>query len=495
MEIAYPSALLTFLLYISILVAVSVYSARAMARTKLEKYVDEFYTAGRGLGALIIAFMIAAGLCSAGTFLGGPGLLWQLGLGWGMVVMAQVFMNFYVLGEFGKKIGIIARRINARSFVDILRYRYENNNIIVIGTVLAMLIFLSAYASAQFVGGARLIETITGFPYSWGLLLYAGIVIVYTTFGGLRGAAMAILVQGIVMTVATIILMIFGISHAGGIEEMFHTMAARSPDFIAPTGSAHLSLAYIASLWVVFGLVISALPHGIMGAMVYKSTKALKRAIIIGGALVILWSFGLTLLCGIAGTTINPELEVLDHNLPFLAFESLPPAFAGLVLAGIGGAIQSTVGMMLIVISGALVNDVYKRYIKPEAAPATMKMVTGVTTGIIGIIVFAIAFTAPPALETIIIFAIGGLASAFFFPLLGLYWPRANQYGAVVSMCGGMAFYIISKQFVPSLTLGMDPIVMSLLLSGALMVGVSKMTPKPSKEVLNVFWGRYPKEG
>ncbi|GAI64835.1 unnamed protein product, partial [marine sediment metagenome] len=68
-------------------------------------------------GGVIIAFMIAAGLCSAGTFIGGPGLIWKLGLAFALVGMAQLFMNLYVLGTFGAKIAIISRRVNARSLV------------------------------------------------------------------------------------------------------------------------------------------------------------------------------------------------------------------------------------------------------------------------------------------------------------------------------------------------------------------------------------------
>jgi len=479
-----------FLAFLAILAGITIYTGRKMAGVKVAKYVEEFYTAGRGLGAVVIAMMIAAGLCSAGTFLGGPGLVWQLGAAFALIGVAQVFMNFYVLGEFGKKVGIIARRINAHSFVDIFMYRYEKNKAVVIGVVIAIVLFLGAYASAQFVGGARILETVTGFPYFWGLLLYGGIVVLYTTFGGLRGTALAVLVQGSVMTLATFILMFVGVHRVGGIGAAFNAILAESPDWITPAGAAHLNLAYIASLWVTFGLVISVIPHGFMSALVYKSTKALHRAIIIGGVLVLLWTIGLTIVAGVAGRALNPSLAVPDYNLPYLAFASLPPALAGLVLAGVAGAIQSTVGVMLIVISSSLVKNVYSTYIKPDASAALMKKVTMGTTAGVGIVVFGTAFAAPPALEMIIIFAIGGLGSAFFAPILGLYWPRGNQYGAVAAILGGMAYYIVGKSFITSIALGMDPIVMSISVSIVLMVVVSLLTPKPSKETLQLFWGK-----
>jgi len=329
----------------------------------------------------------------------------------------------------------------------------------------------------------------TGFPYFWGLLLYGGIVILYTTFGGLRGTALAVLVQGCVMTLATFILIIAAVAYTGGVQNMFATIVARTPAFITPAGTANLSLPYIASLWVTFGLVIAVLPHGFMSVMVYKSTKALHRAILLGGALVILWTIGLTIMVGIAGRAAQPDLLVPDHNLPYLAFASMHPALAGVVLAGVAGAIQSTVGVMLLVISSSLVKNVYSAYLKPKSSPEHMRTVTRVVTAVVGIVVFATALAAPPALELIIIFAIGGIASAFFAPLMGLYWPRGTQWGAVAAIFGGMIYYVLGKQVVPSIALGMDPIAMSVLTSIVLMVVVSLLTRKPSKETIQIFWG------
>jgi chromate transport protein ChrA len=60
---------------------------------------------------------------------------------------------------------------------------------------------------------------------------------------------------------------------------------------------------------------------------------------------------------------------------------------------------------------------------------------------------------------------------------------------AAAAMVGGMAYYILAKQ-VPQLTLGMDPIVMAIIVSATLMIFVSLETKKPSKETLQVFFGR-----
>ena len=53
----------------------------------------------------------------------------------------------------------------------------------------------------------------------------------------------------------------------------------------------------------------------------------------------------------------------------FFIMTVLPPWLAGLAVAGVAGAIQSTVGAMIIIISSAIVKDAYRVYINPKAEP------------------------------------------------------------------------------------------------------------------------------
>ena len=84
-------------------------------------------------------------------------------------------------------------------------------------------------------------------------------------------------------------------------------------------------------------------PHAVIGCMSYNSTRKMNTAIKIGVVLVAVWSLSLSLL---AGTIRNafPDLAVSDYALPTLAVAALPHWGAGLTLAGVVGALQSTVG-------------------------------------------------------------------------------------------------------------------------------------------------------
>jgi len=167
----------TFFVYTAGMLLIGWLAKKNMDRVAINKYIDEFYTGGRGMGAIVVAMMIAAGLCSAGTFLGGPGLGYKLGATWVVVAGAQNFMTFIVLGEVGKKIGIVARRIGAQSIFGLLLHRYNRNKLIGIFGVVSIVCFMGSYVVAQIVGGARLFETMTGMSYELGLVLFSGVVL------------------------------------------------------------------------------------------------------------------------------------------------------------------------------------------------------------------------------------------------------------------------------------------------------------------------------
>jgi sodium/pantothenate symporter len=55
---------------------------------------------------------------SASNFIGGPGIAYQMGLGWGLLSVIQVVTGYFVLTTLGKKFAIVARKMNAVTLVD-----------------------------------------------------------------------------------------------------------------------------------------------------------------------------------------------------------------------------------------------------------------------------------------------------------------------------------------------------------------------------------------
>src|SRR5699024_9147715 len=104
---------------------------------------------------------------------------------------------------------------NAVTLTDFLKERY-NSNLVVIGSAIGIVIFMTAYMVAQFVGGAIILEAVTGFPYEAGLILFGVILVIYTTVGGFMAVALTDAIQGLVMILGGVILWIVFFNTTGG---------------------------------------------------------------------------------------------------------------------------------------------------------------------------------------------------------------------------------------------------------------------------------------
>lgn len=482
-------AIVSFLLYTAILAAIGIWSYKIVEKVPISKYEEEFYAAGRGLGGIVVALIIAGGLASAGTFIAGPGMCYAFGYSWVLIGNFQIFMNLLLLAPIGIVVGIVARRVNAVTYLDIFKARYQNKTIIVILAVLVT-VFLLPYMSTQFVGAARVISQMTGLGYFVSLALGSSVVMIYCVLGGMRGTSIAILLQGIVITVGCILLFIGTVKFAGGFQRSTEILAAQDINLLSPTMGGAFSPAFAFSIACMTGFFIVGMPHAMLGALAYKNTRALKRGIWMGAIIVFIWTF-LLCMAGVIGRAIIPDLAVADEIAPWLAMNVMPDALGGVVLAGIVAGIQTTVAAMAIIITSSIAKNLIKE-LKPDISSEKVKLVSRLTMGGCLAIATGLALLQPPLIQWIIFFSIGGLEAATFGPiLLGMFWKKGNKWGALASISWGMISYAVGMGINSQQGLwGTHPSFVSIVTATIVYVVVSLLTSKPSGEIVRTFWGK-----
>ncbi|CAM3384989.1 sodium/pantothenate symporter [Aeromicrobium ponti] len=465
------------LIFLVIIFLIGFWSSRQMQSGN--SFLQDYFLGGRQLGGFILAMTMIATYGSASSFIGGPGVAYTQGLGWVLLAMSQVVTGYFVLMVLGKKFAITARKYNAVTLIDFLKERY-NSKWVVWLSALSIIIFLFSAMAAQWVGGARLIESLTGLSYISALFIFAASVMVYVVIGGFRAVAVTDAVQGAIMFIGTLILLIAVIVAGGGISNIISDLSAENPNLITPYGfDGGLTPLYVSSFWILVGVGVVGLPQVAVRAMSYKNAKAMHRAIIIGTVVVGSIMLGMHLI-GVFARPILPGIEVGDKVMPMIAMEVLPPWLAGIVLAAPMAAIMSTVDSLLLLVSSAIVKDVYINYIKPDASENTIKKMSFSVTALLGVLVFLMALSPPDLLIWLNLFSFGGLEAAFIWPVvLGLYWRKGNKFGAVASMLTGTGSYILFHTFYPN-ALGMNTVVLPIVLSLLTYVAVSLFTEKPS---------------
>lgn len=412
-------------------------------------FLSEYYVGSRSMSGFVLAMTTAATYVGASSFIGGPGAAYKFGLGWVLLAMIQVPAVLLALGALGKKFALLARKYNAVTINDMLMARYQNKFVVWISS-LALLLSFFAMMTVQFIGAGRLLETTLGVPYQTAVLVFAVTVGIYTFIGGFRAVVLTDTIQGLVMLLGTGLLLGGVIYAAGGIEQAMATLEAINPQLTQPHGidARPLDFTFMASFWVLvcFGLI--GLPQLAVRSMAYKDSRSLHKALVIGTLVVSLLMFGMHL-AGVLGRAVIPDLKIPDQVIPTLMIQVLPPMVAGIFLAAPMAAIMSSIDSLLIQSSSTLIKDLYLA-VKPQAInnEAKLKRFSTLTTLVFAVLLVFAALNPPEMLIWLNLLSLGGLEATFLWVIIfGLYWKNANATGAISSMVGGLASYVIFTTF------------------------------------------------
>ncbi|WP_411843793.1 sodium/pantothenate symporter [Salinicoccus sp. HZC-1] len=478
--------LIVIIIYLLATLLVGAYFHKYLRKSE-SNFDEEFFVGGRSLGPLVLAFTMVASTASAGTFIGATGVGYEQGFSWPLVIASQTAMGVYILGILGKKFAIIARRIGAVTITDFLKARYESN-VVIIFSLLGILIFISAYMIAQFAGGARILEAVTGFPYQWGLLIFGSVVVLLTLFGGYRGVAITDAIQGVAMIIGGILVWIIIMVKTDGFRAIVSQLAVEHPEMVTLPGASGTTPSLLFSYFLLFGIAMLGLPHAAVRGMTFKDSKSMHKGMVYAIIIMGLFSVGFASI-GPMVRILVPDIEVPDLALVTLIVELVPGWLAGILLAAPLAAIISTVDSMLLVTSSTIVKDLFLNYVNPKASERTIKRLSYFSTLFIGTAVVLITLTPPDLIQFVVIFAIGGLEATLFSVIVfGLYWKRANKWGAIFSMAIGFISYVVATMLFEN-PFGMHPIAISLFLNIASMVVVSYFTERPDNRIINTFWG------
>jgi len=128
----------------------------------------------------------------------------------------------------------------------------------------------------------------------------------------------------------------------------------------------------------------------------------------------------------------------------------LPYVVSGMVAAGGLAAALSTADGLLLTIANALSHDLYYKVIDPNASTARRVMVSKI---LLLVVALAAAYVAAqkPADILFLVSAAFSFAAAAFFPALtlGIFWKRANKWGASLGMVAGLGitfYYMVTTQ-------------------------------------------------
>jgi SSS family solute:Na+ symporter len=450
-------------------------------RKRARKSSSEFFLAGRNVSGILLFFTMAATNFSAFTVFGFSGAGYRIGyafypvMGFGTGFMA---LALYIVGS---RILALSKQRGYVTPSDFIEDRYQSPVLKILVSAI-MIIFTLPYISLQAIASGKSLNSLIGIPYLSGALLITVFVVLYVAMGGLRSIVWTDLIQGIMMIVFILAAFLIISGKSGGFASTNEAVFAKKPELFSRPGSdGAMGMGIWFGYMFLWFVSVPMAPQIFQRYMVAKNQQSFKATIILY-PIITTFLFFLTVSIGVMGHLAFPDLPASqsDTIFPLLLARYAGGFLSTLLLTGSLAALMSTMDSQLLSLTSMITLDFLK--IKKKQV-----FKERIIIGILGLTGFLIAINPP---QTIL-----GFISATTFRGLsvlaptvvgGLYWRRANRYGALASIIVGEAI-VFANYFKLVSFPGIRPVVPIVCITAIVFVIVSLVTRRNGENTEIVF--------
>ena len=431
---------ISFLLSLAIFLIIGMSSLLKSRNTQ-----EDYLVAGKSIPAWLAGLSAVATNNSGFMFIGMIGLTYATGLSsiWLMIgwVVGDLLASFYIL----RPLHAASRSKKIHSYGGLLSHWNGDNNFHLrrlIGVLTVM--FLSIYAAAQLKAGSKATEVLMDWEPSWGILIGAIIVLLYSAAGGLRASIWTDAAQSLVMLIGMAMLIVGGFELAGGWDAALIKMANVNVHYLAwfpDTDTLGIFLFILG--WLFGGIAVFGQPHIVVRFICLDNAKDINRMRCYYYGWFTLF-YGATIAVGLLSRIAFPEQAGFDAELalPTMAMRVLPEPLVGLVLAALFAATLSTADSLILSCSASVTRDFTKR-------PGMLHSLWAakLTTASVLSIAVIIALTGAESVFALVLDAWGLLGSAFTpLVLLLALGKRVHQTLAISMIVIGVASFLLWQQ-------------------------------------------------
>ena len=413
---------------------------------------DAYFRGGQRVPFWVAGLSIFATMLSAITFMAVPGTAyatnWNGYIGqWPILIIVPLVVMFYLP---------FYRRLNITTAYEYLEKRF-NVATRVIGSITFMLFHVGRVAIVLYLPALAL-SSVTDINIFAAIAVIGVLCVIYTVMGGIEAVVWTDAIQALVLIGGALLCFGLIVSQVdGGISAVGSAMSEQGKGITASWSFGDLSIAKgSTSGFVLFvAFMMANLPSYTSGQDVvqrYVTTPSEKDAaralwmnigmVLIGSAIFFGLGTALFVFYQDQPELMDPALPAKDSVLPFFIMQNLPMGVAGLIIAGVFAAAQSTISSSLNSVATAFVTDVYGRLLKPQSNDAQRLGVAKWVVIILGLIGIGVSsYLAMIKTDEVFMlfnrfigFALGPLGGLF---ALGIFSRRPNgKAGLLALICG-----------------------------------------------------------
>lgn len=340
------------------------------------KSLKDYAVGDKGFTVPLLVTTIFATMSGGNTIIGTSEKLFTVGF---IFVLARLGDPIYKLLIAKYIVPRMGQFQNALSVGDILKVKFGRFGQVIGG--LASFVKSIGSVSAQVAAISIFTSSLIDLPLFFSVLISSTIVVVYSSYGGIRSVVMTDVIQFFVLIIGIPILSAISIQNAGGGQKVFESLLSHQIE-----SSKHL-------LWYLSLFVLSTIPIFnpalVQRLLITKNINFLSRSFKISAFSEIPLLFMIVLMVG-AIITLNPNVAP-NQIIPYLIETILPIGVRGLVIAGMIAVIMSTADSFINTASVAFTNDIVKPLSKKSLSSAQELVIARIVSVLVGVFATAAA--------------------------------------------------------------------------------------------------------
>ena len=474
---------------------------------KKNNSVDDFYLGGLHLGPFVTAMSADASDMSSWLLMGLPGVAYLTGLaeaGWTAIGLAVgTYLNWLIVA---RRIRRYSHRLDAITVPQFFSKRWgDERNLLSAIAAVVIIVFFVPYLASGFSACGKLFASLFDVDYITAMLISAAVIVIYTVMGGFLAASFTDLIQSIIMTVALLVVLGFGVTAAGGLDAVMDNAESLAGYLSlaqihdpATGGSSPYSLLTICSL-LAWGLGYFGMPHILLRFMAIEDERKLALSRRVASSWVVI-SMGVAIFIGVVGNGMTragsleqlADAETIIVRIASLISEHgiLAALLAGVILAGILAATMSTADSQLLAASSSVSQNLAVEFFRLRISGRASMILARSVMVIISVVAAFLARDPDSSVFRVVSFAWAGFGAAFGPAILfALFWKRSNRFGALAGMVVGGVMVFVWKFCIAPMggVWGIYELLPAFLASSVAIVVVSLATKAPDPEIQKTF--------
>jgi Na+/proline symporter len=446
--------LTAIIIYLLITVAIGAWSS------KLVKNSNDFVLAGRQLPLFLSASALFATWFGSETIFGASSEYLEHGL---QGVMEDPFGGALCLVLFGVFYLRPMYKMNVLTIGDVYKRLFGKR--VEFFASIFMIPPYFGYVAAQLVAMALIFTTVADISLSTGIVISAGIVVFYTFLGGMWAISITDFIQTTLIVVGLIWVAILVSQKAGGVMPILESAPEGSFQFF-PDANPISWLNYVGA-WMIIGLGSIPSQDIYQRVMSAKSERVALRSTYLAGGFYVTIGL-LPLFIALGAKFLYPEIYLENKQLllPEMVLRHSGMHIQILFFGALISAIMSTTSSGLLAPSAIISENLIRPYFGNRLKDKHFLWILRFNIITVAVIATVLAQWRSNIYELVAGASILMLVSLFVPLTAGLYWKKASEMGALMSLIFGMISFLVFS----SMDLPFYPHLPALLVSAVSMV-------------------------